>query len=245
MDELNRRWRGVNQRGAMSKLDETVQAIRKMHSDIDVDAVLDQIEEFQEAIANGSRPSSPPPGEEERDQLYAALRQEARTDPERFGKVVASIQPSSDDCLFELYEALVPDAALWRDLYLSELRRLLDLSAASDRECRDLVRHALLPMCLAMEKDGKLWSASREMLVELVADPEPMRRFALLLLGDLAPDGDSESIALFEREASARDWRGRYVARLSYNDLTNKPLQHGIPFMDRLRARFSNPTRTP
>jgi len=228
----------------MTELEKIIQAIRKLNSEFNPDQALAQVELFEEAVKNRSRPGTVVGKDDDREQLYARLRQEAEVDEKAFVTLVSSISPDSNDCLFEMYEALTPNAGRWREFYLSELERLLGSTELSDREYRGGIRHVLLGMALAMEADSELWSRIRERLSELMKAPDPLGLFGLLLLGELSPTGDPELVHLFCEEMKSRRWQRRYLARYFYNDQKGRPLKDRMGLLDGLRALFCDPLRS-
>lgn len=173
-----------------------------------------------------------------RDIAADRFRHFARENRQRLAEFVNTIPFDGDCALFEVYEALAPDAAGFQEFYSGELRRLLRAVERSPRNRH--IYDSLEAFGLVSSEAEPLARELREILYGYLDSSQvPVRRFATWLIGDFVrADSQREIDKLFLVFRTDPDFRVRYLAYLGLREGPAAHIAPTVSLLDRIRLRW-------
>lgn len=153
-------------------------------------------------------------------------------------------KPLDSTTLCPLYFALSKNYSEWGDLIVLELRRLLETASKSDeKQIKSAIFDSLECFIMNDKEDNPVFAKIRQIIVEYLSNTKDLsiKRFLTYYVGNFIGESDTFEIQLLEQLTQNSDWQTRVLAYYTLNEIRQKPLKKGIPFLDRIRLILQDP----
>ena len=177
--------------------------------------------------------------DEHRDDVYKRFLKLAKNNKNQLKEFLTNIPLDEEACLFEIYEALSEDDIEFNDLFLTEIKRLLNIA---EKEPKNNNIYNTLESYSYVAGNGHA-SLNKEIIKILKSSMkskhDEIRRFATWLIGDFVKDDFDEIIDLLKQKLMFdEDWRVRYLAFISLEELDTLS-NYKLNFLDKIRVWFA------
>ena len=174
----------------------------------------------------------------QREAVAERFRRLARENRKRLVEFVETLPLDAECGLFEIYEALAPDADSFHAFFVGELKRLLRTAERFPRN-RHIYASLEAFALLSCESDALVSELRAILAGYLDAGQLPLRRFATWLIGDfIRPDSRQEIDKLFAAFQSDPDFRVRHMAYLGLREGPAAEFAPSPGVLDRLRLMW-------
>lgn len=174
---------------------------------------------------------------DDRNRGVCALARRAREDRAAFIAAARSMLLTPNSGLFWVYEAVATEANDWKQFIVEEVDRLLMFVEAKSLGSDVLTT---LEAFGAIDDDSVRGAVKTVVLARASPQSTRVRRCVATLLGDFSDSIDETVNATLMAYLSDGDWRVRVLARQTLNEWSGRPLDKGIPLLDRILKKFSS-----
>lgn len=175
--------------------------------------------------------------DDDRNRRVNALAHRARADRAAFVDAARSLPLTPHSGLFWIYEAVATEANDWKQFIVEEVGRLL-MCVEAESLGSDVL--TTLEALGTINDDSVRSEVKTVVLSHASSQSARVRRCVATLLGDFADAIDETAKAILVSYLSDGDWRVRVLARQTLNEWSDRPLDDGLPLLDRIWKQFSS-----
>lgn len=177
--------------------------------------------------------------QEEADAIYKEFREAALEDPDGLVSLLHSVDPLSENFLWDVYASLRDDAGRWKDLLVSEAARLIEAAVKHP----DNATRILGPLegVSAAKDAGYLKAIKKELAKHLKSPVLGVRRRVVWEYCVCSDDYDASEIAMLQDILlTDSDWRIRNFCRECLLETNDLPNHYSEPLLDLIRRKTLN-----
>jgi len=194
-----------------------------------------QIDEYVTKLENGFNLN-----DKDRENLLKSFKEFADSNRGQIIDTISKIEPNRNDFFWNFCESICTNVNGWKDFILSKFKDLL-IEAEKLNDPNPIIQSIEGFELFTEENDSDFMKEMRNLILSFInTSNNRFRRFVVWMLTSYTYENNKYERDLIKNLKNDKDWKIRYYALSTDNELNGYELEKGLSVLDKLRNKFLN-----